>query len=79
MQIKTEQGIAESLPLSDIQEYNNVLKNNTEELKRRNRIEFIEMIIKTIILIVILWLIYYVISNNVFNNIIFEVTKCDLK
>lgn len=76
MEIKTDEGIAKPLPLSDIQEYNRRLEENTQELRRRNKIDFIEMLIKIILVVVFLSLLYYAFDVDFFNNVIRELGGC---
>ncbi len=56
MNIKTKNGIAEPLPLSDIQ--------------RNNKILVVLTTIIAGFLIYIIWLTWYIISRNVLNNIV---------
>ena len=74
MEIKTRNGLAEGLPLSDIQENNVLLQYNTEAILDRNRIEKARIVVLGIVgtglLIYILWLTYYVMRWDVVNNVV---------
>lgn len=61
MKIKTKDGIAEPLPLSDIQINNRWLK--------------VIGFTMFLFFIYLIWLTYYIISNNVVNNIIYELSQ----
>ena len=65
MKIKTNDGIAEAMPLSDIQKNNKLLK----------LLIFVIGILGSLSLIYIFWLTNYIISNNVLNNIVANCIK----
>lgn len=67
IEIKTNYGIAKAMPLSDIQEYNLRLKQNT------NAIYVIGFSFLGLILVIFLFLFWYVHTYNVLNHI---VEKC---
>ena len=64
MNIQTKEGIAVGQPLSDIQEYNIRLKQNTKAIYV---VGFIFLIILILIFIFLFW---YVHTYNVLNNIV---------
>jgi len=71
MQTKTQtmnnEGIATLLPMSDLQEYNLKLENNTKAIDRQT-ISY--SLIAFLFFAMIVWLIYYVMKNSVVNNIV---------
>jgi len=60
VKLQTEGGIAEPLPLSDIQENNRLLRRLVNAIIAISAIGFIYLF----------WLTYYLIKNNVVNNIV---------
>ena len=74
MQIKTEKGIGEGMPLTDIQEYNIQLAKNTEALLQKNQIDKFRNAIEVwkwlIIFLIITIFVVYVKYNNILNNIV---------
>lgn len=60
----------------DIKEYNNILRQNTIESKKRNRIEFAKNIIYITGILIFLSLVFYMIYYNVLGNILYIVAKC---
>ena len=74
MKIKTDGGIAEAQPLSDIQEYNIQLSKNTEALIKKNEIDkqrnIIEICKWVAIFLLIIIFALYIKYNNVVNNIV---------
>jgi predicted nucleic acid-binding Zn ribbon protein len=63
MQIKTEEGIAEPLPLSDIQTNNKLLESLLLEQKHKNLISMLWILIFILLML-------YLKLNNVVNNIV---------
>ena len=64
MQIKTDNGIAEPLPLSDIQEYNKILEKNTEAIKYSNKISNRWFIFACLLMITIALFIWYLAETD---------------
>ena len=74
MQIKTNKGIGEPMPLTDIQEYNQRLEENTAETRRTRKglyvVAIVMGIIGLMIISYVIWLTWYVIHNQVLTNIL---------
>lgn len=67
MEIRTEDGIAKPMPLSDLQQYNKRLEYHSKVLRFGI---VIGGLLGTMFLIVLMWVIWYTIYNNVLNNIV---------
>lgn len=67
MEIKTPEGIGQGAPLTDIQEYNRRLEENTKAIVRQT---MAYSLVGLLFFAAVVWLIYYVISRNVVNNIV---------
>ena len=67
MEIRTEAGIANPMPLSDLQQYNMRLAYQSKWLKFG---VIVVAILGFAFLLLALWLIWYSITNDVINNIV---------